>query len=304
MRLYKALFRLFLNPRLLAKFFIGTFLVLITPRFLFLRRLRRNSNININGVLFNIDQKNPVTQRGLIESYSDYLTIEKAGKINLYEVDELDILYNVKRYLKPGDVFFDVGAHFGYFSAHAAACVSEKGEVHAFEPVPFCYEYLEKLVSLNPAHNINITNTAVGDTKGNLNLSLSTVPHLSSHTLVSGFLETKEINELQQLEVAVLRLDDYIEEKNLLPKLIKIDVEGFEFQVLRGLERFFETSSCRPIVICEINPVAYELLGHSTDDIYQYMKKYGYEVFYSWNSSIKIKNITKPHGHNVVFKQQ
>ena len=64
------------------------------------------------------------------------------------------------------------------------------------------------------------------------------------------------------LEVPARRLDSYIGEKGLgRVSLIKIDVEGLEFSVLRGLSGYLEGTGHRPVIICEIVPYAYPLLG-------------------------------------------
>ena len=80
--------------------------------------------------------------------------------------------------------------------------------------------------------------------------------------------------------MAVIRLDEYIVEKGLEQvAMIHIDAEGFEYPVLRGLERFFNDQRYRPPIICEINPRAYGALGITRQDISDYLDCYGYGVF-------------------------
>ena len=62
-------------------------------------------------------------------------------------------------------------------------------------------------------------------------------------------------------------------------KLIKIDVEGFEFSVLRGLERFFAETACRPLIVCEIKPWQVTKLGYTMREFDQYMKRFGYRSY-------------------------
>jgi hypothetical protein len=61
--------------------------------------------------------------------------------------------------------------------------------------------------------------------------------------------------------------------------MIKIDVEGFEFSVLHGLERFFATSSCRPLIVCEVKPWEIKNLGYTMQDFDRYMKQFGYGTY-------------------------
>lgn len=78
----------------------------------------------------------------------------------------------------------------------------------------------------------------------------------------------------------MVRLDQHIKENNIKKvSLIKIDVEGYEFPVLQGLQGFFETSNERQSIICEIHPSAYSLLGITIEYLTTYMKTYGYGIY-------------------------
>jgi len=301
-KIFKAVLYSVINPILFLKYIERNILLVLMPRKLFHRRLQKNPYINFKNILYGLDQKSPVTQKGLIDSYSDYLITEKAIKSVLFSVNEVDVEKNIKKFLKKGDVFFDVGAHFGYFSALGAACVGEKGQVHMFEPAPLCFDYLKNLQTKNSNYRFVINKVGVGNEKKNIDLLLSPPPHLSSHTLVPNFLETKNLTVYQKIKVPIIRLDEYIEKIKIVPKLIKIDVEGYEYMVLKGLEKLFKNTTQRPVIICEISPSAHSLLGHSLEQLYKYMYSYDYKAFYSWNASIEIKNIKNPMGNNVIFR--
>ena len=79
------------------------------------------------------------------------------------------------------------------------------------------------------------------------------------------------------LDVPVIRLDSYIANRGIESvKLIKIDAEGFELPILKGLEDFLRKSRCRPEIICEIAPRAYPLMGRSITELGDFMSEYGY----------------------------
>jgi FkbM family methyltransferase len=86
-------------------------------------------------------------------------------------------------------------------------------------------------------------------------------------------------NMAYSCEVQTDRPDSNID-KNCVGRiaLIKIDTEGYEFPVLRGLEGYFGRGD-RPAVICEVAPAAYRPLGYSLSDLYDYMHSYGYCSF-------------------------
>ena len=84
------------------------------------------------------------------------------------------------------------------------------------------------------------------------------------------------------LDVPVRRLDDYIRNNISSPeyiRLIKTDVEGFECPILKGLERFFEESSHRPLIVCEIRPWEVKKFGFTIGDFDRYMKRSGYDSY-------------------------
>ncbi|MGA8222142.1 MAG: FkbM family methyltransferase [Candidatus Acidiferrales bacterium] len=179
----------------------------------------------------------------------------------------------MKRYLKPGDTFFDVGANIGYLSAVAAGLVGTNGQVHSFEPVPAYFGRLERLVSMNPAHTIIANSCAAGETDGTCTIYVTREP--GQNTMVTSYQSDFEITST--LEVPVVRLDSYIRHHGIARiAMIKIDAEGYEFPTLKGLQTQFEQSKDRPAIICEIAPRAYPLMGKKLSDLAAYMAEYGY----------------------------
>jgi FkbM family methyltransferase len=131
------------------------------------------------------------------------------------------------RTLRPGDVFVDIGAQLGYFTALGASLVGSVGQVHCFEPVPWLADMLCRLASMNRSHQIIVNEAACGNRDGEAQLYLSSFPHQSSHSLVEELLISNHVPIGEVKRVSVRRLDRYIEETELVPiTLIKIDVEG------------------------------------------------------------------------------
>ena len=189
-----------------------------------------------------------------------------------YDIVLCDFL---RRHLRPGDGFVDVGANVGYISAVAASFVGSTGEVHCFEPLPECFARLEVFRQLNPDFSITLNNAAVGEDRGVLALSYDPNGDSRNATLVPGH------NFPVAIQVPVVRLDEYLlqnVEKPARVKVIKIDVEGFEAAVLKGLQRFFE-AGYRPLVVCEIKPWESTKLGQSMAQLEQYMQQFSYEAW-------------------------
>lgn len=204
----------------------------------------------------------------------------------------------MKRHLKRGDIFFDVGANIGYLSAVAADLVGPSGEVHAFEPVPAYFSRLRRLQELNPSHTILANCIGAGECSGKWNISVTREP--GQNTMVPAYKEEPEI--IATLEVPITRLDSYIRSRRIRRiALMKIDAEGFEFPILKGLQNYFETYPDRPAIICEIAPRAYPLMGSSLGELRDFMTRHGYRAvdLIDGRSPVDLKKIT--HVEDVLF---
>ena len=187
----------------------------------------------------------------------------------------IPLVETMKRLLRPGDVFFDVGANIGYLSAVAAGLVGPTGQVHCFEPVPEYFDRVEKLAALNPGYAFRTNFCAAGDQPGKCKIYVTREPGQS--TLVPAYKKDPEI--VATLEVPVIRLDAYVQQHGIeRVALIKIDAEGFELPILRGLQGFFERKKQRPAILCEIAPRAYPLMGRKVSELASYMAEYGYRA--------------------------
>jgi FkbM family methyltransferase len=189
-----------------------------------------------------------------------------------YETEEVALL---RRMLRPGQIVLDVGANIGYLTAVAAEAVGPTGQVHSFEPAPPYFQRLRRLAELNGKIRIFPVNIAAGSEENRLWLSLSNDRNIGWNTLVSDFMPPNQLQE--RIQVQVRPLDAYISETALeMVHFIKIDAEGFEFPVLRGLRQCL--CHHRPSVLCEVVPTAYPLLQCSLRDLQDFLKNVRYEA--------------------------
>jgi FkbM family methyltransferase len=136
-------------------------------------------------------------------------------------------------WLKPGDVFVDVGANIGAYTMWAARLTGATGRVVAIEPQPSVLARLRANMDLNPDFNVQIFACGAGPRDGSIRLSVG------SSNEGGASMATKEGGE-DSVDVAVRPLLDMIEEAGLSRiDALKIDIEGFEDQALIP---FFKTS--------------------------------------------------------------
>lgn len=213
------------------------------------------------------------------------------------------IIYYMEKYLSDGDTFIDIGANIGYLSMIGANIVGKNGSVHAFEPVPYYFKLLKKLAQMNNVYKIIVNPIACGEKEGIKNINITSLQNIGWNTMVPNFMKNENIN--YSLEVKIHRLDKYILANNLDNiSLIKIDVEGFEFPVLKGLSNYFENDVNRPIIICEIAPSAYPLLGYSLEELYIFMKRYSYHAFDFRNSNKELDLTKLRKTTDIIFKSK
>jgi len=151
------------------------------------------------------------------------------------------------RCLSSGDTLIDVGASFGYHTTLGATLVGPSGRVFAFEPSPIASKVIEDAIKDAAVHNIVLTKAAVGKGKGSVSLYLPTTQYLHSPSIL------QSDSAFVPIQVPVIALDQFEPLKNASQiKLVKIDVEGYEPDVLDGMEDLIRAKRVENI-ICEFN---------------------------------------------------
>jgi FkbM family methyltransferase len=129
----------------------------------------------------------------------------------------------LQRELKAGQVVYDIGANVGFYSLLASVLVGETGHVYSFEPFPDNLRELRRHLELNQVANCTVMDAAVSSLDGE-------APFDPSEDRCMGHLSANGI-----LRVRTLTLDRLIQEQGMRPpNLMKIDIEGAEYECLRG----------------------------------------------------------------------
>jgi FkbM family methyltransferase len=190
-----------------------------------------------------------------------------------FEVTERAFL---NHFLRPGDVFVDVGANIGLFTLIAASCVGPKGKVVAFEPTTVTYARLVENIRLNNLSNVSCVNLALSDRSGHLDLIRSTDGFDAWNSLAEPTMGRTFSNE----RVEVLEWDSYVRAHNLagLVTMMKIDVEGWEGKVLAGGKEVFAQPDA-PVLQVEFTDEPAKAAGSSCRNLYEFLESLGYRMF-------------------------
>lgn len=177
---------------------------------------------------------------------------------------EAGTIHTIQRILRPGDVFFDVGANIGLMTLAAAQVVGAHGQVHAFEPVRSIGDILRANVSLNDFRQVTVHDEALGESSEQR--WIYEQPSINAGS--ASFVATR--NGLSEHKVPVLRLDDFVERAQIDSiRMIKIDVEGWEINVLKGA-RDVLTGDRAPALCVEYTSYHDQAAGTLTD-LYDYI---------------------------------
>jgi len=171
----------------------------------------------------------------------DDFTYQELRNGGVYEPYVSNHLFNQ---LKPGDVFCDVGANLGLYSLPASKFVGPRGKVLAFEASSRNANLLMRSGRANLLNNINVFPLALSDSNGSV---LSPVfLHTSNKILLSEDNQTWRDVEV----IPVVKLDNFLEDQKI--DVMKIDVDGFEYRVLRGAINTIR--NCLPKIYMEYCP--------------------------------------------------
>jgi FkbM family methyltransferase len=181
----------------------------------------------------------------------------------------------VRGLLRRGDVIVDIGAHVGFFTLIGAAHVGSTGRVYAFEPIPANFSTLERNIRRNSIENVTLNRFAVTDRSGRVSLGLDAERLVGKSTgdfTIGGAYGA--------VKAQAVSLDAYLEQvgESRPLRLVKMDVEGLEPQVLSGAERTFAATPPDAILF-EQNAELLRRRGHPADAVVAKLEDYGYVLY-------------------------
>jgi FkbM family methyltransferase len=196
-----------------------------------------------------------------------------------YEKGSLAIM---KRLLRSGDSFVDVGANIGLMSLYASKLVGPAGKVWAFEPNPGTAQILEENIRINQVRNIEQSAYAIGKNPGRAVIYDRWDFNRGSASLV------RPEKENGSHEIEVTTLSDFFRketgkketgDQDRTPTMVKLDIEGFELEALEGALDLLH-SEHPPMLMVECSEKRENTFGGGPGPLYEFLRQLGrYRIF-------------------------
>tara|TARA_A100001037_G_scaffold301543_1_gene331307 strand:- start:1656 stop:2534 length:879 start_codon:yes stop_codon:yes gene_type:complete len=181
----------------------------------------------------------------------------------------------------PGNIVIDIGANIGFFTLIMADIVKKEGKVFSFEPESKNFQLLEKNVKVNNLSNVILENKAVGNINGETDMYLASnednIYSQSMHRIYSSNIVSQNSTPVK---IKIIRLDDFFEKLELIEKidLIKIDVEGAEFDVLKGMSKILDLNKDLRIIM-EFSIENLQDFGSKPDEVMDFLLKKNFRLW-------------------------
>jgi FkbM family methyltransferase len=185
---------------------------------------------------------------------------------------EPDVWHRLMDAVRPGDTCLDIGASIGLYTLGFANRLRGKGRVFSFEPDSSSYQVLQRHISMNGFSDLVCAmNIAASDTNGVIQFVAGKGP--TSHAAGPD-------EKTSCVSVAGFTLDTIFKGAGIVPDVIKIDVEGFELQVLKGATGVLSQTRRPRLIYLDVHPWAWPQLGldTTTGALHDLLRGCGYTI--------------------------
>jgi FkbM family methyltransferase len=212
---------------------------------------------------------------------------------------EKGTIHYLQKNLKNGEVFLDIGANIGLMSTIASKCVGKDGKVFSIEANPKTASILSHNLSLNQCDNATILQVALGNEEGTATLYENWSVNRGGASLLS------QEKNASGVDVSLTTLDS-IFDLNQSVAMIKLDVEGFELEVLKGGQNLIKNQL--PEFCIEISSEREHEKGVTGKEVLEFLKSLGPYRFYTLSKTkervgtlVEVMDLEKLPKHDNVF---
>ena len=180
-------------------------------------------------------------------------------------LDEKEALF-LPHFIKPTSTVLDIGANYGHYAIDMAR-ICTSGMVYAFEPVPFTFGVLEKIVTYFKSKNIVLFHAAVSNSAGEIDMTIPLLDFGAPNTGVA-FIGKQKEKQSKNVTVKTLKIDDLTIKGEV--DFIKIDIEGHEPQAFKGMENLLKKH--RPVILIEFSHACLKRANSNPDTFATYLQ--------------------------------
>ena len=219
-----------------------------------------------------------------------------------YGYFEADLTKIVMMNVKPGQTFFDVGTHFGYYSMLASKLVGQDGQVHSFEPTAETYKVVKSNVGSRA--NVTLNNLAGWSEETTIRFKDYGTQYSAFNSLYGAKLADSVIKKIKPKEynVKTISMDKYIADTGARPDFIKIDAENAEYDILKGMANTLR--DVRPAISLEVGDVNEGEYMDSSASVH-FLLDHNYGAFEFRDGELHVHTPTKKYKYsNLLFLPQ
>lgn len=223
-----------------------------------------------------IIRKKYSNKKEVIKKVNNYYMILHPNKKGLHkdllihDIREAQATTFLQNKIKKGDIVLEAGANIGYYALLFAKGVGKKGLVYCVEPSSENYKLLKINKEFNNLKNMELKNIALGDKNGEEILNL----------FEEGNLNTIKKNTSSKLKgkerVKVMTIDSFLKNKTK-PNIIKMDVEGSEYDIIKGAKKLLEKNPPR-LIFMEFH--GFYMGMKKSEELLKKLKEKGYEIIF------------------------
>jgi FkbM family methyltransferase len=223
----------------------------------------RSVKVSVMGKTFNMDLRDEAVSA----------TIFKDG---IWEPEETEFLGKI---LRPGMVFIDIGAHIGYYTVIASSFVGGTGKVFAFEPDPGNFALLRKNVTENHCQNVVIGQKAIAASTQKVSLYRSKGNYGDHRTYDPHDEVIRQPRTKRQLvAVEALSLDDYFAARPTKIDVVKMDIQGSEYDAFIGMRRTLDQNA-DVTILTEFWPTGLKQAGVAPSLFLHEVRAGGFQIY-------------------------
>jgi FkbM family methyltransferase len=200
-----------------------------------------------------------------------------------------DEVYAMEPYLKPGTTQLDIGSNLGIFVLYGARRISP-GTVYAIEPHPQNIATMEKSLELNEINNVKVYQMAIGGVNGTAEMTLFQQSNWGS--ILERDKTTEFVNYIidhfyvDTITVPMMTLDAFTTKENIIPDIIRMDVEGHEYQIFQNGERTVTEMPLGSMLQVEFHTRIYEESMEHNTWLVRFLWEHGFDCVWEVNGKI------------------